>query len=786
MEIIILLVAIALIYGLYSALRKPKKGNVPEQFPKSQIGISFQNIAHRDDEIKTVHENEAWTPQQRDMLIDAWWGKVSSPDKLQILQDQPDKVWIPQDQSVNVAGYNINGGLIYVGDKLSSVRNGYRPEPALINPNLHINKANPDYAGYSMTYWPSYSEITPEARAAYLEWLMTGRKNPNANIGYVFLYFYGLERRLLVDSDSSEKARSEASAIFTEVERLLELYGTNASFNRYALNFLDLVCLKYKMGNLSSIKGKPVQWGEFPLSFKIALAQLSKSNEPIPDKYALSWAEYSPETNLRTPVKRCRDEFEKLFAIRYREKFGSGLIVPPNKSFIKIDYRPATSSIHPMTCEINDLPDLTRLTKPVSQFREIIDKCTEELDSYSRFVGRKPEEKLTISAISLLPKELITQMKIDKIISLQSWLGNMLNSEAISDIEAKELLSQLELNDSKSLTKADCVSVAQLLKTLGYGIEPDIRFGDNKIDPGGKVVLFLSEGDEPRNPSVTYKAASTVLHLASAISAADGVVSEIEELDLERHLESSLELSQPERKRLRAYLRWLILSSPGFSSLKKLLITLDEKSRKSIASFLINVAYSDGIIDPAEIKTLKKIYKLLELDEELIYSDIHSLQTRAANEPVTIQKGSSDSTEYLIPADDLIQQKTGDRALILDHAIIDDKLKDTRQIQELLAGIFVEEEKVAAPVDMGGKSTDVSIETVLGLDELHSRLVRDLIGNTHWSRSEFEGLCDKYGLMPDGAMETINNSTFKLYDESLIEENGRVEINQEISRGVVL
>ena len=752
MEIFILLVAIVLIYGLYSVLRKPKNEKVPEKSSPLRVSLSFRDEVQRDNKTPIV---------------------------------EADKVWIPQGQSVSILGYKIDSGLIYVGEGLSSVRDNYSLEPALINPKLKTNRASPDYPGSSMTYWPSYSAITPEARAAYLEWLATGRKNPNAYIGYVFLFFYGLERRLLVDSDTSEKARSEASAIIAELERLLELYGTNASFNRYASNFLDLVRLKYRMGDLSSIKGKPVQWGEYPLSFKITLAQLSKSNEPIPDKYALSWAEYSPETYLRTPAKRCRDEFEKLFEIRYREKFGSGLVIEPNKSYIKVDYRPATNSIYPMTYEINDMPDLTRLTKPVSQLREIIDRCTDELDSYSRFVGRKPEEKLTISAISLLPKELITQMKIDKIISLQSWLGNLLNTEVIRDIEAKELLSQLELNDNKSLTKADCVSVAQLLTTLGYGIEPDIRFGDNKIDLGGKVVLFLSEGEEPRNPSATYTAAATVLHLASAISAADGVVSETEELHLERHLESALELSQPERKRLRAYLRWLILSSPGFSSLKKLLITLDEKSRKSIASFLINVAYSDGIIYPSPIKTLKKIYKLLELDEELIYSDIHSLQTGAANEPVTIQKGSSDSAEYLIPANDVIQQKTGHGALILDHSIIDDKLKDTRQIQELLAAIFVEEEKVTAPVNNNEKSTDVSIETVLGLDELHSRLVRDLLSHTHWSRSEFEGLCDKYGLMPDGAIETINNSTFKLYDESLIEENDRVEINQEISRGIV-
>ena len=40
-----------------------------------------------------------------------------------------------------------------------------------------------------MGYWPSYSSISPEARAAYLGWLSTGKSDPQADIGYVFLYF---------------------------------------------------------------------------------------------------------------------------------------------------------------------------------------------------------------------------------------------------------------------------------------------------------------------------------------------------------------------------------------------------------------------------------------------------------------------------------------------------------------------------------------------------------------------------------------------------------------------
>jgi hypothetical protein len=54
-----------------------------------------------------------------------------------------------------------------------------------------------------MGYWPLYSGIDPASRAAYLHWLTGGRKAPEAYIGYVFLFFYGIERRVLVDAQAS-------------------------------------------------------------------------------------------------------------------------------------------------------------------------------------------------------------------------------------------------------------------------------------------------------------------------------------------------------------------------------------------------------------------------------------------------------------------------------------------------------------------------------------------------------------------------------------------------------
>ena len=81
-----------------------------------------------------------------------------------------EECWVPPGQETSVAGYTIRGGMLYVGGRLPSV-DGLRTEPALINPSLRINRSNPDRSGAGMTYWPSYSSISPESRAAYLDWL---------------------------------------------------------------------------------------------------------------------------------------------------------------------------------------------------------------------------------------------------------------------------------------------------------------------------------------------------------------------------------------------------------------------------------------------------------------------------------------------------------------------------------------------------------------------------------------------------------------------------------------
>src|SRR6266508_3965722 len=120
----------------------------------------------------------------------------------------PDSYWLPTGQPVTVGGYMISGGQVYVGRGLPAVSGDWQPEPALIDPGLPVYSRNPDWAGAGLSYWPSYGEIPPASRAAYLAWLADGRRHPAVPIGYVFLFFYGLERRLLADAQQSTAARA--------------------------------------------------------------------------------------------------------------------------------------------------------------------------------------------------------------------------------------------------------------------------------------------------------------------------------------------------------------------------------------------------------------------------------------------------------------------------------------------------------------------------------------------------------------------------------------------------
>jgi len=659
--------------------------------------------------------------------------------------------------------------MLYVGNVLAPIaqwRAGEK-DPALIDPSAPVDHRRPDWAGQQMGYWPSYSQIAPGCRAAYLSWLSAGRRE-GAYIGYVFLFFYGLERRALLDSQTDANARAELPQIRAEVLRLLDLYGENRSFHGYATAFVDTLDVLTATGNVcDGPPPQPTNYWELPPRLKVGLAELAADNKPIPAAWALAWLRAHPEVRLRTPAKRCADEFAQLFALRYASHFGDGMIVKANKTKLKVHYRPASASFGgAVELHVGDLPDVSVLAAPIKKLTPLAESCTDDLDAYSRWLGRNGNERGTLASFALLPPDLIAAVTAPELDAFKSWALATLGENDEVTIDAAQLIDRWASSDITKLNKADSAALCALADACGYGIEPDVRFGSATMAPGPSV-LFRNGATADAVVTSAYAAAMVLLDLAGVVANADGEVSVAERKQLTSYLEEALTLPDGARRRLHAHLSWALAAKPSLAGMKKRLEPLTPAQREGIASFLIALAAADGIVTGSEIDALTKVFTLLGLDRAGVYSQLHALGA-PATEPVVVRPARPMAPGERIPA-----RASAPSSVTLDPMRVQRRLAESEEVAALLASVFTDDE-LGVPAPPAPET-----ELIAGLDAAHTALIHELAAKPTWTREEFTALAKARDLLPDGAIDTINEAGIDASGEPLCDvvDNESVEIN---------
>ncbi|HEX6641615.1 MAG TPA: TerB N-terminal domain-containing protein [Thermoanaerobaculia bacterium] len=680
--------------------------------------------------------------------------------------------WLAQGRSATVHGF-ATGDFVYVGNRLKAL-NGYNVEPSLIDPALPVDRAVANTAGAGMTYWPSYSNISASSRSAFLQWLAGGRNDPNAYIGYVFIFFYGLERRVYEYVQDRGSSADEILAIAREVSRLLGLYArTSGSFASYGSALLDLIAtIEPRARDLVRDTDRP-DYGPSQ-RLKLVLGELSLAGKPIPAALALEWVRSS--YSLNTPAARCAHEFELLFHIRYAKQFGDGLVVKPNRTYLNLNYRPASSALDPLAVTQQRIPDITSLTRPLTKLIELAQECTTALDSFSRFLGKNPEGRQSLSAFALLPDDLVEATPSMDATSLASLVRSRLDDGGRAHLGAGELLPYVRLAKPEKVSKNEAMLLAQALEKLGYGVEPDVRVGGPVYDLDGRVVVFRRLPDCPSTASDEYATATLCMRFGAIVSAADDEVSEIERALLQKHIADTLQLSAGERQRLSAHLAWLLEEKPGTGGLKKHLAALSADTRHHVGQLLITVATTDGRVDPREMKMLEKLYALIGLDTAALYADIHAALA-TDDEPIAVASPSTAPKGFAIPAKPSMRATT---AAGIDMERVRLKIAETRQVSTLLSGIFAEEE---APVAVTPAIAQAN--TIGTLDAAHSELLRRLAQRESWPRDEVERLASELSLLPDGALETINDFAYATAAEPLWEDDDPVAINSRVAMELI-
>ncbi len=298
-------------------------------------------------------------------------------------------------ENVRVEGQSI-GGMVYVGRRLPQ-QGARRPENCLIEPSLPIAREDPDLNGDLMPFWPSYSDIHPRCRLAYLHWLATGR-NETACIGYVFLYFYGLERRALVARCDAE----ERSEIKVELLRLRDLFGSDPSFRDCSGKLLESIAI---LDGLAS----PAQPGfdgggdRLPFGLQIAIGRKVQSGDALSADWLLVWWWHHPTTNRRM-VARVFPELRERFALRFAEAYPQGFIVAPPDQRLHYSYQSASRTFEiDLTALLEELPDINSLHAPVKAAAELAEICLQELSAAG--IGPDEEDRLEASPLAALDSQ---------------------------------------------------------------------------------------------------------------------------------------------------------------------------------------------------------------------------------------------------------------------------------------------------------------------------------------------------------------------------------------------
>lgn len=717
----------------------------------------------------------------------------SAPQDLQLQSDQLNFVvvsklnayelrWVSPSESTAAGSYAIPGGMIYVSNGQPTV-----DEASTINIRLPIG----DSRVYEpLNYYPQYRWITADQRAVYLKWLAAGRKDENPEtreLGYVFLFFYGLERRLLMD-------KSQEQEVVAEIVRLLQHYGPytrSRSLRSYACQLIHFwgwqQGIDYYVQLMEWMKTLPVSLiGDDDLA--IILASYLQQSKPLPPELAYELASRNFDSRRSVIVSRVNTEFQSLFSKRYLEKFPEGLSLSQSKRMTRLDYHPASPTLLYYRSAFSiKIPDV--LGKP-SQFEplsSIWNSCIDDLSGYSRAKSKSNDSLTELSAYLALPKELRIGSPHPLTKQWEEILSAGHPGKSCSIIEVGNAGRLLGITQREKLTRGQSRDLAQVIESLGFAVEPDARY-DGAYSWNQELAVYKFAVADATAPSQNYLGASVLLKLCVLVAGADGHVAP-EELDVSRRfIEKNLKLGPEDQRRLEA-LEQVLIADPSRvkGSLSRIASPIPKAQRELICEVLVYVAAADNVVTKDEIRMLEKIFKAFGLADDKLEAYLKSVCTEFRE--VTIQSSGSRIPGEPIPAPG--------QPFRINMTRVDQIAKETSEVIGILSKVMVEDELENDSTTHNGRNTSAVVAQVQpvvekhvktdgipdwlnSLDVKYHQMLLRLIERESWKRAEFETLAKQFQLMPLNAFDAINEWADENLGDFLLEGDDPILVHKDL------
>lgn len=673
-------------------------------------------------------------------------------------------------ESLKIGNYSIENTMTYISSSKHTIE-----YPACILKKEKVGIEIDEEKG-ALGYWPSYKEITPDQRANYLAWMASGRTSELKDVGYIFIFFYGLENRLLVEGRDKE-------IILEEVKRLLKLYGhMSGSLRGYLGDFLLYNSIEENLENLNLEAIESLR--EYAHQEKINATRLAWyyiKNKPIPAKEVINIVRGHSDSKRSVVTIRIPETLEKLFTLKYNQKYPTGVVLKVAKREYQLNYHVANRYLDTKPIKI---PNVLGINSQFKYCINIWNESIEDLKQLSAIVGKGNSGDSAI-AYTVLPDLLKKITKHPLSSKFDSIISNGENIEPYRIIEVSDIVLLINIEKKEKLTLTQSRNISNLCRDLKFNLEPDSNITEKAYKLNDKVALFKVDGDEN---TANYKVLSLILQIGIVVANSDGDIDNEEVEHIINFLEDTFMLTENEKRRTNALKNILIKQPPSINGLgKKIKTSLDDRKIKMISKFIVGISAIDGEISKGEMKTLKTLFKAMGLEPELLESFIKELQP-IKDEPVEIiSKSKNIKIGESIPQIEKIEEKQN--SIELDHSRINSILSNTKEISNILGEIFTEEEEAenSKVIEITEESLEKANDTLNynGLDNRYHNLLNELLEKTEWDIKHFEDLTRKYNQMPLGVSDAINEwSDEFLGDFLIIEEGNKIIIEKYLFEGM--
>lgn len=687
----------------------------------------------------------------------------------------PKLIWYAPGESVIQAGLLIDGGMVFASERALP----WPGEPSAIVSSLSVAHT-PAHSLADLGYYPSYDRISAEQRRCYLEWLAAGRKDADPAqraLGYVFMFFYGLERRIVLDGDRDP-------ALLEEMIRLLDHYGSahkSRSLRSYFLQLLHLVGWRLGSDAYRELWPRLLEFdGDRPDEdgLRFVLANLHQRGEALDWTVAYRLALADEESRRSTVVTRAQEKFFALFQQRFHDQFPAGLMLEAAKQQALVQYRPASGVLAQMSYErrrenpfelrIPNVGGLHRQFKPLPQ---IWNSCVDDLSGYSRTLSSKKQgQSASLATWQSLPAELRKIEDHPLKPAFDDLIANAPREGDYTFVPTGSVATLAGLPERAKLTITHSRQVAEVADGFGWHLAPDPRITGLPLAWNQELALYRAIPGQhaPEGLSGVMR----LLYLAVTLAAADGAV-ESEELGNFYQLISSQVPHENDWRPLRATEASLRRdANVALRSLPQMSKLIPAESRQFVLRTMAHIAAADAEVSLDELKVLRRIARAFELEPDSVEK---LLREDEAFREVTVASGARARRGEAIPA------RPSDQPVAF--ALNEDRIKaltqETHEVISLLSVVMAEPDEAPCPPASPSPLTQTVREEVPWLSGLEARYhaaVVFLVRHDEITPNDFDCIAADHHLMPDDLFNSVNTWADETLGDFLLERGENVRI----------